>query len=80
MMPLAPSFLFFGVCVTRGAEGMEAFMASCHPWDGYQVACRFDSSVVGHHVVWSSKESHPINRESSPRSCIFSFASHSSGQ
>ncbi|KAL6315421.1 hypothetical protein AAG906_000535 [Vitis piasezkii] len=62
---------FFGVCVTRGAEGGEAFMVSRRPWDGYQAVCRFDSNVVGRLVVWSSEESHPINRESNSYGCIF---------
>ena len=66
--------------MTRGAQRGEGFMTSSHPWDGYQAACRFDSSVVGRLVVWSSEESHPINRESSPRVCIFPSPSCSSGQ
>ena len=41
---------FFGVYVTRGAKRGETFMASHRPWDGYQTACRFDSSGLG---VWS---------------------------
>ncbi|RVW43852.1 hypothetical protein CK203_074049 [Vitis vinifera] len=43
------SFLFW-VYVTRGAKRGETFMASHRPWDGYQTACRFDSSGLG---VWS---------------------------
>ena len=74
MMHLTPSFLF-GVYVTRGAEGGEVFMASRRPWDDFQVACRFDSSAIRRLVVWSTKESHPINRESNPRGCIFPSAS-----
>ena len=74
MMPLAPSFLF-GVYVTRGVEGGEVFMVSRRPSDDFQAACRFDSSVVGRLVVWSTEESHPINRESSPCGWIFHSAS-----
>ena len=74
MMALTPSFLF-GVYVTCGAEGGEVFMASRCPWDDFQVACRFDNSAIRRLVVWSTEESHPINRESSPRGYIFPFAS-----
>ena len=70
MMHLAHSFLF-GVYVTRGAEGGEVFMASRCPSDDFQAACRFHSSAVGRLVVWSTEESHPINKESSPRGWIF---------
>ena len=74
MMPLAPSFLF-GVYVTHGAEGGEVFMASRHLWDDFQATCSFDNNAVGRLVVWSIEESHPINRESNPRGCIFPSAS-----
>ena len=66
--------------MTCGAEGGKVFMASRRPWDDFQAACRFDSSAVGRLVIWSSEESYPINRESSPRGCIFPSASCSSGQ
>ena len=74
MMHLTPSFLF-GVYMTCGAERGEVFMASRRPWDDFQVACRFNNNVIRHLVVWSTEESHPINRESSPRGYIFPFAS-----
>ena len=74
MMHLTPSFLF-GVYMTCGAERGEVFMASRRPWDDFQVACCFDSSAIRRLVVWSTEESHPINRESSPRGCIFPSAS-----
>ena len=46
-------------------------MASRRSWGDFQAACRFDSGAVGRLVVWSTEESHPLNRESSPRDCIF---------
>ena len=53
-------------------------MASRRSWGDFQAACRFDSGTVGHLVVLSIEESHPLNRESSPRDCIFhsAFFSH----
>ena len=50
-------------------------MASRRPWDDFQATCSFDSSAVGRLVVWSTDESHPINRESGPRGHIFHSAS-----
>ena len=58
----------------RGAAEGGVFMARLRSWGDFQAACRFDSGAVGRLVVWSTKESHPLNRESSPRDCIFPSA------
>ena len=49
-------------------------MASRRSWRDFQAACRFYGSAIGRLVVWSTEESHPLNRESSPRDCIFPSA------
>ena len=66
MMPLAPLFLF-RVYVPRGTMEGEVFMVSRRSWGNFYAACRFDSGAVGRLVVWSTEESHPINRESGQR-------------
>ena len=68
---------FFGVYVTRGAEGGETFMASRHPWDGYQAACHFERSAVGCLVVWGPEGFHFINRKFIPPRLYFLFISSS---
>ena len=70
----SPFISFWGLCATW-CYGMGVFMVSRRSWGDFQAACRFDSSVVGRLVVWSTEESHPINRESSPCGWIFHSAS-----
>ena len=46
-------------------------MASRRSWGDFQVACRFDSGAVGRLVVWSTEESHPLNRNPAPATTFF---------